>query len=199
MKIILASSSPRRIKILNDLGLDFEIVHPRIEEIPEENETPKQFAERCSLDKAKEIEHNHKGLIIAADTIVVLNNRIIGKPRDPEHAFETLKQLSGKKHTVITGITVIDSETGKTITDSESTDVWITKLKDSEIKMYLDTFEPHDKAGAYAAQGKGALLVEKVEGDFFNVVGLPVFKLFQLFKKLDVNMFKLVQQRTSGN
>ncbi len=189
-KLILASSSPRRKKILTDLGLQFEIIPPEVSEEVKPNESPKDFAIRCSADKAKEIAKNYDGLIIAADTIVVLGNKIIGKPKDKDDAVHILTSLSGKKHQVITGITIFDSKSHKIISDFVQTDVWITKLSNDDIEKYINTFEPGDKAGAYAAQGKGAVLVERVDGDFFNVVGLPVFKLYKLLKEFNIDLLK---------
>ncbi|MCK4667729.1 septum formation inhibitor Maf [Candidatus Dependentiae bacterium] len=189
-KLILASSSPRRKKILTDLGLQFEVIPPEISEEVKPNESPKDFAIRCSTDKAKEVAKKHNGIIISADTIVVLENKIIGKPKDKDDAVQILKSLSGKKHQVITGITLFDSESQKLISDFVQTDVWITKLNDDDIEKYINTFEPSDKAGAYAAQGKGAVLVERVDGDFFNVVGLPVFKLYKLLKEFNIDLLK---------
>ncbi|MDD3627199.1 MAG: Maf family protein [bacterium] len=190
-KIILASSSPRRIKILKELGLKFTKSHPDVEEKIRKDETPKKFAVRCSLDKARAVARKESGLIIAADTIVVLNNKVIGKPKDKKDAVRILKQLSGKTHKVITGITVLDTGTGIAKSDFEETDVFITKMDNNEIDLYIKTHEPLDKAGAYAAQGKGAVLVEGVKGDFFNVVGLPVFKLNKLLKYFNINLINI--------
>ncbi|HDS08632.1 MAG TPA: septum formation protein Maf [Firmicutes bacterium] len=187
-KIILASSSPRRIKILRELGIRFKRSSPNIVETQNKGETPRHFAVRCSIDKAKTVAEKKSGIIIAADTIVVLDNKVIGKPKNRKDAVRILKKISGKTHTVITGITVLDTETGRLKSDYEETKVVIAKLTMTEINCYINTYEPLDKAGAYAAQGKGAVLVEKVHGDFFNVVGLPVFKLNKLLKFFNINL-----------
>ena len=142
-----------------------------------------------SLEKARKIAIKHRNaLIIAADTFVVYKNKIIGKPKTEKNARKMLKLLSGEQHLVITGFTIIDTKSGKTVTKSDETKVYLKKMTRDEIDAYIKTKEPLDKAGAYAAQEKGGLFVEKIEGDFLNVVGLPIFKLTSELKKFNVKI-----------
>lgn len=189
-KIILASASPRRKVLLKQIGLNFEVVVSNFEEKIEDNLKPVDLAKKFSLQKAKDVAKNYDdAIIIAADTFVVLGNEILGKPKNKELARKMLEKLSGKAHLVITGFTIIDTKSGKTVTKSVESKVFMKKLTKEEIDAYVNTGEPLDKAGAYAVQEKGGLFVEKIEGDFFNVVGLPIFTLMQGLKKFGVNIF----------
>lgn len=177
-QIILASASPRRKELLKQIGLTFRVVESNIEEVIETDIEPQELAEKLSLKKAEKIARTEKdALIIAADTLIVFQGKILGKPKDADDAYRTLAMLAGNIHTVITGLTVLDSSTGKLITKSVGTKVFMKEMNDEEIHRYIATGEPLDKAGAYGIQGKGALLIEKIEGDYFNVVGLPLFEL----------------------
>lgn len=183
MKIILASSSPRRKALLKKLGLKFQIIPSKIKErLPKTSKNPKELAAKIALLKAKEVAKKIKsGIIIGADTIVVLNKRIIGKPKDYKDALRILSILSGTTQYVITGIAIIDAQTKKTKIAAVSTKVKMKKMTPEQISYFA---KKHiDKAGAYAVQEKGDLFIEQIEGSFSNVVGLPVEKLKQILKK----------------
>ena len=188
MKVILASASPRRREILEMLGLNAEIVPAEGEEhIPAELE-PGEAAAAVSAGKAREVHERRPDgdIVIAADTIVVLDGEIFGKPRDRESAFNMLRSLSGRTHEVYTGLCVIAG--GRERTEYEKTEVTFRTLDDDEITAYINSGEPMDKAGAYGIQGRGALLAERIDGDFFNVMGLPVCRLGKLLKKQGVSL-----------
>jgi len=188
-KIILASKSPRRKALLKNIGLKFAVEVSDVKEKIDVNINPRKIAENLSLEKARKIAIKHRNaLIIAADTFVVYKNKIIGKPKTEKNARKMLKLLSGEQHLVITGFTIIDTKSGKTVTKSDETKVYLKKMTRDEIDAYIKTKEPLDKAGAYAAQEKGGLFVEKIEGDFLNVVGLPIFKLTSELKKFNVKI-----------
>ena len=189
-QIILASSSPRRKGLLEQIGLKFA-VESRVEEDNGQNGLPpEKLVEQNSLKKAHSAAAFHQdAIIIAADTIGNIDGKIIGKPVSADEARAMLSSLSGKTHKVITGFTVLDTASKKVVTKSVSTTVYFKKLSTQEIDDYVDTGEPLDKAGAYGVQGKGALLVEKIEGDYFNVVGLPLFTLGEVLKEFSVEVF----------
>lgn len=182
MKIILASNSPRRKELLKYLYQDFLVIPADIDEtIPKDIEIEKS-AEYVAIKKAKAIsKDNQDSLVIGCDTIVLVDNTILGKPKDKSNCLNMLKSLSGREHSVITGVCVVFGE--KMITFSEETKVKFYTLSDDEILKYISTGEPFDKAGGYGIQGYGSLLVEKISGDYFNVVGLPISKLNQELKK----------------
>lgn len=185
--IVLASKSPRRKALLEQIGLKFIVDVSEFKENLPENLSPKSMVKKFSLEKAKTVSKRHKNsIIIAADTVVVLNNEIIGKPKTAVNAVKILKKLSGKMHKVITGFAIIDSASGKKITKTVETKVYFKKMTKKEIDWYVLTGEPLDKAGAYGVQEKGALFIEKIEGDYFNVVGLPIFSLVECLKRLNV-------------
>lgn len=190
-KIILASASPRRKEILKSLGLEFEVFASDIDEASFNHMSPKELVLTLSVEKAKSIQSNLKDcLIIAADTIVVFQDTIYGKPNNPAEAISFLKQLSGNFHEVYTGITIIDLYQNKTYTDYCVTRVEMDQLSDQDILEYVSTEEPLDKAGAYAIQGLGGIFVKGINGDYTNVVGLPVSKLYQGFKVLGYHFFR---------
>lgn len=174
--IILASKSPRRKELLSLITSDFEIKTADVDETLPDGITPEKAVEYLSKIKAQPFA-NGTDTIIGADTVVTIDNKILGKPKDREDAFAMLRMLSGKVHSVFTGVTVI--KPGAEVTFSVQTKVRFFDLSDEGIHSYLSTGEPYDKAGAYGIQGKGALLVESIEGDYFNVVGLPVSRLNQ--------------------
>ncbi len=184
-RFILASTSPRRETILKKAGIDFEVIFP--ENIEEESisDDPVSHVLELSRKKAENVAKkiNHS-LILGADTIVVLNGTILGKPKDREDAFRMLRDLSGKEHNVYTGISLVDKDKGKVLSGYQLTKVKFNQLKDKEIKDYIDTGEPLDKAGAYGIQGMGSFLVERIEGDLDNVIGLPIRKLEELLKEI---------------
>ncbi len=175
--MILASKSPRRRELLSVISKDFKIVPAVGEESIPNGTEPKDVVVMLARQKAEEIAAVHKGeIIVGADTIVVIDNKILGKPRDKVHAAEMLRTLSGRMHTVYTGVCVI-FEDGSTESFAECTDVEFYPLSESEISDYIATGEPMDKAGAYGIQEKGALLVKRIVGDFYNVMGLPIARL----------------------
>lgn len=185
-KIILASSSPRRISIFKALGLDFVIEKANVNERPLKNEKAKNLVQRLAKEKALKIARKYQNrdcLIIGFDTTVELEGKIFGKPKDKKEAFNILKKLNGKKHFVYTGIAIVNPLTKKIIVDIEKTAVYFRQLSKKEIKDYVASNEPMGKAGAYAIQEKGAILVKKINGDFYNVVGLPINKLIQGLKE----------------
>ena len=187
MKIILASGSPRRRELLKSPGLEFEVYKPDVDESIIDGESPSELCERLSRLKAQAgAEKFPDALVIAADTIVVIDDLILGKPKDREDAFNMLKHLQGKWHEVITGITICMK--GNILSHDEHTRVKFRELSDSEIHAYVSTGECDDKAGAYAVQGYGSLLVERIEGDYVNVVGLPLCRLGKMLREFEINI-----------
>lgn len=191
MNIILASASPRRKEILENTKLKFDIIKSDIDEIILEKEAPIQAVMRLAFEKSMDIaSKNEDDLIIAADTVVVLDENILGKPKDKEEAYNMIRSLSGRTHEVITGISLVNLGLSKKIIDYVVSTVKFKELSDEDIKDYIHTNESLDKAGAYGIQGYGAMLVEKIEGDYFNIVGLPISKLRDLLKKhFSINLF----------
>jgi len=188
MRIILASNSPRRREILSQLSVEYEVIPSDYDEREEESDPYKLvmlFAHNKARDVAKNIKEN--ALVIGADTIVY-KNKIMGKPKDKDDATAMLKELNASTHSVITGISVIKTPEMITITEYEETLVTFKKLSQDEIEAYVNSGEPIDKAGAYAIQGLGSLLVERIEGCYFNVVGLPVYKLSLMLEKFGCNL-----------
>ncbi len=174
--IILASASPRRKELLKQITENFEVVVSSVEEIVPNNIPQEEVPQFLATLKAKDVaSHNPDKLIIGADTCVFYDGAILGKPKDRQDAINMLSTLSGKTHSVITGCAIIKN--GKSISFSVKTDVEFYDLSENEIYDYIDTKEPFDKAGGYGIQGKGALLVKGIKGDYFNVVGLPISQL----------------------
>lgn len=181
-KIVLASASPRRRALLKQIGLRF-VVDPS--NYDEKIDSP----EILSLHKAQEVVKRHKdALIIAADTLVVYKDKILGKPKTAQSAKAMLRLLSGKMHIVITGFAVLDTKNGQCVTKSVETKVFMKKLSSREINSYVATGEPLDKAGGYGIQEQGSIFVRKIEGDFFNVVGLPLSALAEVLKKFGITL-----------
>ena len=188
--IILASSSPRRKDLLRQLGIDFTIDPADVDERVFPNESPEAYAVRLALEKARvAAARAGAGIVIAADTIVVLNDEILGKPVDAEDAERMLILLSGRMHRVITALAVMDAATGRALTRTSLTRVWFRGLSQYEIASYVATGEPLDKAGAYGIQERGALFVERIDGCYFNVVGLPLSLLADLLRDMDITIF----------
>ena len=192
-KLILASASPRRQVLLSQLGLDFEV---QVSEVVEDSLDsclpcePINTAKKLAFKKAFCIAgRNDAGVVLGADTIVLLNEQILGKPADAKEAKRMLIQLSGKTHKVITGLALIDACTGKQRTTHSVTKVLFKELNDRIIDAYVATGEPLDKAGAYGIQGLGACLVEGIRGCYFNVVGLPIAKLVDLLPLFGIEIF----------
>jgi septum formation protein len=187
--IILASTSPRRKALLEQIGLKFTVDDRTHEDTGLVGLEPNELVKAISLKKAQSVVGYYPdAIIIAADTIGVVDRRIIGKPRSKQDARAMLALLSGRAHTVITGFTVLDTLTQKSISRSVQTSVYMKWMTATEIDAYLNTGEPLDKAGAYAIQGLGAVLVEKIEGDYFNVVGLPLCALTEVLKEFGINV-----------
>ena len=176
MKIILASNSPRRKELLEQVGIEFEVMSSDVDEITDKT-APADVVMDLSRIKAEAVARNNKGVVVlAADTVVAYNGQILGKPKDEADAFKMLKLLSGKAHQVFTGVTIVD-EAGESNSFFESTDVLMYENSDELIKKYIAIGEPMDKAGAYGIQGKGAVLVKEIKGDYNNVVGLPLSRV----------------------
>jgi septum formation protein len=185
--VILASSSPRRRELLSSLGLQFQVIPAEVQEIPAPHEAAADFAVRVAERKALAVGNEHPDAwVIGADTIVVVGDEILGKPRGRAEAQEMLQRLANSEHVVITGYALVHVGEGKTMKGAEETRVRIHALEDREIEWYLNTGEPFDKAGAYAIQGKGAFMVEWIEGSYTNVVGLPLCQLIGLFKQAGI-------------
>ncbi len=184
--LILASGSPRRQELLSMLGLRFEVI---VDKTPEPDICFASIEEDvCALARfkgknvIKKLDKSIGKTIIAADTVVAINGKVLGKPEDEDDAFRMLSDLSGNMHEVFTGVFVENTETGKEISFCEKTEVFFKKLDINEIKDYIRTKEPMDKAGSYGIQNLGSIFVEKINGDYFNVVGLPVSKLAEVLK-----------------
>jgi len=190
-KIILASASPRRKELLELIGIPFSVVPSTAEEVIKEGLTPAEIVESLSLMKAQSVSDNlQDGLVIGSDTIVVLDGEILGKPLNEDDAFKTLQKLQGRAHYVFSGVAVIEAETGRKKVSHQVTKVYMCELTDEEIADYIATKEPMDKAGSYGIQGLGAINIEKIEGDFFNVVGLPLALLKTLLNYFDIKIMR---------
>ena len=189
-KIILASASPRRKELLEKIGLKFEVDASDGEEKIDLGLEPGAIVRQLSIDKAKSVAARHPDtVIIAADTIGVIGKKILGKPHTANEAAKMLREISGKSHLVITGFTLLDTANNRMFTGTVSTVVHIKKLTGEEIEAYVKTGEPLDKAGAYAIQGLGAVIVEKIEGDYYNVMGLPLNALTEAMKDFGINIW----------
>ena len=182
MEVILASQSPRRKELMGLLNIPFTVRVADVDETPDPNLTAQEDAERLSRLKAKAIPRNPEDIVIAADTIVVWQDHLLGKPANPAEAKAMLSDLSGKWHQVITGLTVLRGDV--CISTSVVTDVCFRELTEKEIDDYIQTGDPMDKAGSYGIQTGGALFVERIHGDYYNVVGLPVCKLNLILKEI---------------
>lgn len=188
MALILASGSPRRKQLLEMLGLAFEVRPAKGEEFLPDGIGPEEAVKRLSFQKASGAAKDCApgDVVIGADTIVWYDGRILGKPKDEQDAARMLSALSGNVHTVYTGVTVIKDDT--VLSAAEETKVRFRRLSGPEIDAYIKTGEPMDKAGAYGAQGYASLFVEGIEGDFFNVMGLPICRLGKLLKEVGVTL-----------
>lgn len=187
-KIILASGSPRRKEILENIGIEFTVVKSVADEssINPEGIPVSIYVQELALLKATEVKSRvsaKNAIVIGADTVVSIDGKILGKPANDEEAYNMLKSLSGKTHQVYTGYCGISTDDGMAVCESVCTNVTFANLSDEEIYEYIHTGECSDKAGGYGIQGKGVMLVEKIEGDYFNVVGLPVRSLVNMLKK----------------
>lgn len=196
MSIILASQSPRRRELLGQMGFTDFIVRPaKGEEIVDPDLSPDKLVEELSRQKCAEVAGLSQcdDLVIAADTVVAIDGTVLGKPRSVQDAYAMLARLSGRHHTVYTGVTV--SRNGETLTAHEATRVHFRPLTAEEIEAYVSTGEPMDKAGSYGIQGYGSMLVEGISGDYFNVVGLPVCLLGRMLQQFGVDTMKLAAQK----
>ncbi len=175
--LLLASGSPRRRDLLASVEIPFVIEIPEVDEIPLPGESPRDLTLRLARVKAREVAQRvprSEGIVLAADTTVVVDDTALGKPRDRDDAVATLQRLSGRDHQVLTGFCLLDQSTGREEAAVARTRVWFRDLTSGEIHGYVDTGEPMDKAGSYACQGVGAFLIARVEGSYTNVVGLPL-------------------------
>lgn len=185
MRVILASSSPRRRELLAMIGIPHEVMPADIDESYLPGEPPNAHAERLAREKGRVIaERNPDAVVISADTIVVINGEVLGKPRDAAHAVRMLRQLSGRTHTVFTAVAV--ARDGRVESGVEAVTVAFRELTEAEIIAYVGTGEPMDKAGAYGIQGYGATIVERIDGDYFAVMGLALGRMVALLRRVGV-------------
>ena len=183
-KIILASASPRRTELLDLAGIGHIVDPADVDESILQHEMPADYAKRIALVKAiKTAERHTSGLVLGADTIVVVGDEVLGKPASREDAARMLQLISGREHEVITAVALVDSQTGRSEVGLEVTEVKVKELSSAEIAEYLETGEPFDKAGAYGIQGRASVFVEGIRGCFFNVVGLPLARLYRMIKE----------------
>lgn len=183
--IVLASASPRRMQLLEQIGIKFRIKPCSINEnIVINNENPVEAVKKLAYLKAKKVSESEKPelIVIGADTMVVHEGKVLGKPADKDDAFKILKKLSSKEHLVYTGYCIMRRSDKKVISGYEETKVKFRGITDEEIIAYIETGEPMDKAGAYGIQNKGSIFVERIEGDYFNVVGLPIMRISYILK-----------------
>ncbi|WP_027338565.1 Maf family protein [Halonatronum saccharophilum] len=186
-RFILASASPRRRGLLEMLDLNFKVVASQLNEESVKEEDPIKLVKKLSYLKAKEVANFEDGVIIGADTVVSLDGEILEKPKDSEDAYRMLSNLSGRTHQVFTGVTLVKGDT--VLTDYQKTNVTFRELTNREIKIYIESGQAMDKAGSYGIQDKGSLFVKKVDGCFYNVVGLPLVKLVELLNELGVEVY----------
>ncbi|MDQ1912390.1 Maf family protein [Paenibacillus sp. GD4] len=194
--LILASSSPRRQELIRSLHLPHEIIVSDVNEDTEPGLSPEQIVEQLSRRKAEAVYERCKrekdsirqGIVIGSDTIVVLDGEVLGKPADEEDSLRMLQSLQGRPHQVFSGVACIDLATGEQLVSHQRTNVYMKPLTEEQIRRYISTGEPKDKAGSYAIQGLGATIVERIEGDYFNVIGLPMSLLSDLLGRLGVTV-----------
>lgn len=191
MKVILASKSPRRVEILEKIVKEFEVVESNFDEstidfLGDVEEYVKDLAKSKAIEVSKRL--NEKSIVIAADTVVFQNGRVLEKPKNEEDAFSMLSSLSGNTHKVYSGICVIDTYSDTVVTDYDCTEVKFSELNSRQIENYINSGEPMDKAGSYGIQGLGGAFVEKIEGCYYNVMGLPLNKLYKALKNYDITI-----------
>lgn len=188
--LVLASSSPRRIAFLKQLGVRFQLAHPRVDETPLARERPRPYVRRVAMEKARAVsEKRPTEWVLAGDTIVVLDGRILGKPKDERHARRMLRNLSGRSHQVLSALALVQARKRQEHCRVSVTRVQLRKLTATEIRWYVGTGEPADKAGAYAIQGKGGIFVERIVGSASNVAGFPVETFYELMQKAELSFF----------
>lgn len=181
---ILASKSPRRNDLLKQIGLNFSIIPSDIYENFDLELSPEAFTEHWAREKAKKIGLNNNSLVIGADTIVLLDKKILGKPKNKDESFTMLKSLSGRKHEVITGVSFFWYKNKIDITINERTYVYINDLNNGDIYKYIDTYNTLDKAGGYGIQDMFSIHIKKIEGCYFNVMGLPISSFYKVFQSI---------------
>lgn len=186
--MILASNSPRRKEILENFGFSLEIKTKNIEEISDEKEIIKKVEDIARKKVMAVAMDNPNEFVIGADTVVVIDNKILGKPKNEKDIYEMLHLLSGRTHQVITSFSFINISKNIDIKDSQISDVSFKNISDEEIKWYIDTKEPFDKAGSYGIQGKGSYFVEKIDGDFFSVMGFPIGKFVRTLANIGISL-----------
>lgn len=189
-EIVLASGSPRRKELLSSLGLNFKIIKSDYDENIENKEFSNELIIHLAEEKVKDVAIKVKkpSIIIGADTVVIIDNQILGKPVDEADAFNMLKKLSGRTHKVVTAISIFDNSINKIYSEAVTSEVTFKNLSDKEIKNYIKTGEPMDKAGSYGIQAYGALFVKSINGCYFNIVGLSIFKLSEMLKEFGVTI-----------
>ncbi len=189
-KIILASASPRRRELLKTIGLEFTVIPSSVEEDIEHKPFSYKLIEDLALQKVLDVKDkiSFPAVIIGSDTVVVIDNRVLGKPKDSNDAFNMLKLLSGRVHRVISAIAVHDNQTQKTVKTSVTSEVSFREIRDDEIRDYIKTAEPADKAGAYAIQGKAAIFVKGINGCYSNIVGISVYKTAEILAEFGVKV-----------
>ncbi len=188
MRIILASQSPRRRQLLEQIGLQFEVRGADIDETMDPLLPLETEIQRISLRKAEAVARNPGDVVIAADTMVSLDGKRLGKPRDAAQAFTMLRSLSGREHQVFSGVAVLRDDRAET--DCVRTAIRFRALSDAEIRAYIATGEPMDKAGAYGIQGLACVFAEEIHGDYYNVMGLPVCRLAQMLRRFGVKILE---------
>jgi len=187
-RIVLASASPRRSQLMQEIGLTFDVIPSQVAEEGFSAGCPEELVMRLAHAKAADVAKRlRSGIVVGADTIVVADGQVMGKPADPADAANMLSALSGREHQVYSGVAVIDAESGRSLTDYEVTAVRFRRLSEAAIQRYVATSEPMDKAGAYAIQGLGSLLVTGISGDYNCVVGLPLCKLAAMLSEFGVD------------
>ncbi len=180
--IYLASQSPRRRQLLQQIGVQFQVISCEIEETPLPNETPRDFVRRMAIDKARAGHMLHPDHpVLGSDTVVVIDGQILGKPRDREHAIAMLLQLAGREHRVLTGVALMAEQQHYRLADSR---VRFRDISSNEAAAYWDTGEPADKAGGYAVQGHGAVFIEHISGSYSGIMGLPLYETAELMKEI---------------
>ncbi|WP_394150852.1 Maf family protein [Vibrio maritimus] len=183
LNIVLASTSPRRRELLTQLGYDFSIVSPDIEEQKQVSESPEQYVERLSLEKAQAglVLSKPNSVVVGSDTVVVLDETVLEKPSDFSHSRAMLSSMSGRKHQVLTAVSVVSELKQASVV--VTTDVWFKPLSEQEIEQYWQSGEPKDKAGSYGIQGLGGRFVTRIEGSYYAVMGLPLYETDQLLQE----------------
>lgn len=190
MRIILASKSPRRRELMDLAEFNYEILPSNSEETWDDSLTIEENSKNLGYQKAKSVFDNTQGdrAVIGSDTIVVVDGEVMGKPKDREDAIRMIRKLQGNRHSVFTSLSVIIEERGEVKEYKEVIEsyVYVKSMEDSEIINYIDTYDVYDKAGAYAIQSKFSVYIEKIEGDYFSIIGLPINRLYDIFKENEI-------------